>query len=187
MNGNVIRFRKRKFPSSSERRWWKIASRSLVAIIVLVWGFAAYQFGVDRSTAVLSDAWSVVRHHTIGSTTTAEGVTLRRMAACLGPVRINCVVDGDTLWVDGEKIRISGIDAPEIEGKCRYERDLAEQAKRRLGQLLSAEPFSVASSGKDRYGRALASVYLRDSGDVGIILVREGLARTWTGRRMPWC
>jgi endonuclease YncB( thermonuclease family) len=36
------------------------------------------------------------------------------------------------------------------------------------------------------YGRTLATVYLRDRGDVGMVLVRDGLARFWSGRRMPW-
>lgn len=118
-----------------------------------------------------------LRYHTIGSKTTADGITLRQMTTCLGPVRINCIVDGDTVWVDGEKIRISGIDAPEIEGKCHFERNLAEQAKRRLSQLLSAEPFVVARTGEDRYGRTLATIHLRYSADVGLIIVRDGLAR----------
>ncbi|RIK97855.1 MAG: nuclease [Proteobacteria bacterium] len=109
------------------------------------------------------------------------------MPICVGPVRVSCVIDGDTAWVEGEKIRISGIDAPEIEGRCGFERELAERAKRRLSELLSSQPFTVARSGTDRYGRTLATLYLRDSGDVGAVMTREGLVREWTGRRLPWC
>jgi endonuclease YncB( thermonuclease family) len=75
---------------------------------------------------------------------------------------------------------------PTIDGKCTYERDLAQRAKSRLSELLSAEPFSVSRSGTDRCRRTLATVYLRDRGDVGMVLVRDGLARFWSGRRMPW-
>lgn len=34
---------------------------------------------------------------------------------CTGNVRHSCVVDGDTLWIEGEKIRLADIDAPETE------------------------------------------------------------------------
>lgn len=108
------------------------------------------------------------------------------MGTCYVGLRINCVVDGDTIWVAGEKIRLQSIDAPEIDGKCAYERELAQRAKHRLNEILSAEPFSVARSGKDRYGRTLAAIY-NSSGEVGTVMVREGLARRWTGRRRPWC
>lgn len=187
MADDILLFREPKFLGLTKRRWQRIGHRVLVAALILIWGFAAYQFGADRSAALVSDAWGFLRYHTIGSKTSADGITLRRMTTCLGPVRINCIVDGDTVWVDGEKIRISGIDAPEIEGKCHFERNLAEQAKHRLSELLSAEPFVVARTGEDRYGRTLATIHLRYSGDVGLIMVRDGLARPWVGRRMPWC
>lgn len=148
-------------------------------------GFAAYQFGADRARTALSDTWEWARYQTMGPQVAATG-TLRRMSICAGPVRVNCVVDGDTIWVDGEKVRLQSIDAPEIMGKCRYERDLAERAKQRLSQLLSSEPFSISPSGKDRYGRTLASIYI-SSGEVGALMVREGLALVWRGRREPWC
>jgi endonuclease YncB( thermonuclease family) len=89
--------------------------------------------------------------------------------------------------VDGEKIRLSGIDAPEIAGRCSAERELAQRAKIRLSELLSSQPFTVARSGTDRYGRTLATLYLREGGDIGGVMTREGLVRPWTGRRMPWC
>lgn len=39
---------------------------------------------------------------------------------------------------------------------------------------------------KDRYGRTLGRV-LVDGVDVGELLISEGLARRWDGRRHPWC
>lgn len=187
MADSILRFKERRFLGITERRWQRIGKWVPLAAVVLVWIFAAYQFGAERSRAALSDAWGFVRYHTIGSRLTDDGATLRRMPTCLGPIRHNCVVDGDTAWVDGEKIRVGGIDAPEIDGKCSYERSLAQRAKHRLSELLSSEPFAVARVGRDRYGRTLATVYLRTRGDVGSVLVDEGLARVWMGRRMPWC
>lgn len=102
-----------------------------------------------------------------------------------GP-RDNCVVDGDTLWLAGEKIRIADIDAPEMDGRCPYESQLARKARDRLLALLNAGTFTLRRNGQDRYGRTLA-VVLRGNRSIGDMLVAEGLARTWTGRREPWC
>jgi len=107
------------------------------------------------------------------------------MAICPPGPRDNCVVDGDTFWINGEKVRIADIDAPETRGKCPYESNLALAARDRLAELLDA-PFSLRRQGKDQYGRTLAVVVVSGH-SVGDRLVSEGLARTWTGRREPWC
>ena len=42
----------------------------------------------------------------------------------------NCVVDGDTFWIGGEKVRIAGIDAPETHPpRCDDEARLGEQRR----------------------------------------------------------
>lgn len=103
-----------------------------------------------------------------------------------GP-RDNCVVDGDTFWITGEKVRIADIDTPEVsQPECSAEKARGERAKRRLLELLNAEPFTLRRQGEDRYGRTLA-VVVNSRGSVGDRLVAEGLARTWTGRREGWC
>jgi endonuclease YncB( thermonuclease family) len=110
----------------------------------------------------------------------------RAMPICGGGYRTNCVVDGDTVWIDHEKIRLETIDAPEVHGRCNYETDLAAKATRRLQALLSGQRMTVVRSGNDIYGRTLARVST-DRGEVGDILASEGLARLWTGHRDPWC
>jgi len=85
-----------------------------------------------------------------------------------------------------EAVRIFNIDAPEIDGQCPYESDLALQSKVRLAELLEGQRVEILRQGTDRYGRTLAAVHVEGQ-DVGDILVSEGLARTWTGRREPWC
>ncbi len=115
----------------------------------------------------------------------AETVS-RNLPICGSAKRINCVVDGDTIWLEGEKIRLESFNTPEMNGKCFVERQLAQQAKMRLRQILSAEPFKVSRNGKDRYGRTLA-VISNSSGNVGDILIREGLAHEWRGRKESWC
>ncbi len=102
----------------------------------------------------------------------------------------NCVVDGDTFWLNKVKIRVADIDAPETEqAKCKSERDRGFAAKVRLRELLNAGSFEVETFGTrdvDQYGRKLR-VVTRNGRSLGGMLVQEGLARPWTGHRMPWC
>lgn len=109
---------------------------------------------------------------------------------CSSSQRVNCVVDGDTIWHEGIKIRISDIDTPEIwNPHCAAEKELAERAKFRLLELLNAGPFQVAqvgNRGQDRFGRKLR-VIRRDGRSLGDILVSEGLAHRWGGKRRSWC
>lgn len=100
-----------------------------------------------------------------------------------------CVVDGDTFWYRGEKIRIADINTPEVsEPKCAYEAELGARATARLTQLLNAGAFSLEPADRthDRYGRALFTV-TRDGASVGGALVGEGLAEEWRGYRRAWC
>ena len=119
----------------------------------------------------------------------AEARTTHSFAVC-GMVRRTCVVDGDTIWLEGLKIRIADIDTPEIsQPRCDYEYDLGIKARDRLVVLLNQGEFSAVPIGnrdEDQYGRKLR-VLIRDGRSIGDQLVAEGLARTWSGRRDPWC
>ena len=101
----------------------------------------------------------------------------------------NCVVDGDTFWNEGVKIRVADIDAPETHPpRCSYEADLGNRATLRFQELLNQGSFTLQSieRDEDRYGRKLR-VVVRDGESLGMRLVNEGLARPWTGSRQPWC
>ena len=104
-----------------------------------------------------------------------------------GPVR---VIDGDTFDYAGVRVRIADIDTPEVRGRCPYETRLAARATQRMRTLLAAGLFELHPLGDGRdtdpYGRKLRIV-ARGGQSLGDILVSEGLARTWTGRREPWC
>jgi endonuclease YncB( thermonuclease family) len=104
-----------------------------------------------------------------------------------GPVR---VIDGDTFVHAGARIRIADIDTPEVHGRCPSETALAAKATARTRQLLAAGDFELhplpSGRDEDRYGRKLRIV-TRGGRSVGDVLVAEGLARTWSGRREPWC
>jgi endonuclease YncB( thermonuclease family) len=120
----------------------------------------------------------------------AQSIVTTRFAKCSAGVRKNCVVDGDTLWINGEKVRVADIDTPEISTpKCESELALGNRPTRRLIELVNAGPFQLQawpSRDTDRYGRKLR-VLVRDGRSLGDRLVSEGLARTWSGRQQPWC
>jgi micrococcal nuclease len=129
---------------------------------------------------------TLARLPTAAASTDPEGAAF---AGCSGSGRITCVVDGDTFWYLGRKIRIADINAPEVSRPgCAREAALAAAAKRRLTQLLNAGPFTLAIEGRemDRYGRELR-VVRRGGISLGIQLEHEGLAEHWHGHRGDWC
>ncbi|MBI1321312.1 MAG: hypothetical protein GC168_20495 [Candidatus Hydrogenedens sp.] len=116
-----------------------------------------------------------------------------------GPVeaRVLDVVDGDTfrvrarLWpgLTAETlIRIEGIDAPELHGRCPAETQRAEAAQRRLKALLG-HLVTLTRIKPDKYGdRKRAHVTAQDGTDVGAAMIAAGLARPYRGgRRKSWC
>jgi endonuclease YncB( thermonuclease family) len=97
---------------------------------------------------------------------------------CGSGQRITCVVDGDTFWFRGKKIRIGDIDTPELNPpRCERERERGLAAKQRLLDILNSGPlsFKTTARGEDRFGPKLRIVY-REQRSVGDILVAEGLA-----------
>lgn len=101
------------------------------------------------------------------------------------------MIDGDTFDYAGGRVRIADIDTPETHpSRCAREAEIGARATRRLQTLLAAGPFELHPLGNgrdtDRYGRKLRIV-TRGGQSLGDVLVAEGLARTWSGRREPWC
>ena len=108
---------------------------------------------------------------------------------CGSGKRYTCVVDGDTIWLKGEKIRLQGYDTPETTTNiCGGNREirLGKKATRRLVAIMNAGNLSIARNGYDRYGRTLAVLYSNGK-SVGDILIEEGLARRWPDGREFWC
>ncbi|WP_222411697.1 thermonuclease family protein [Rhizobium leguminosarum] len=146
-------------------------------MIIAVGGWLAYG-GAD----VLPDLATLTKKPTTDSLSTA-------FSMCDGSHRANCVVDGDTFWFNGEKIRIADIDTPELSPpRCEAERIKGEAAKSRLLTLLNAGKFSLAAGfrDEDKYGRKLRTVF-RAGNSLGDALIKEGLARSWDGARHGWC
>ena len=113
----------------------------------------------------------------------------RQFPLCGSQSRKTCVVDGDTFWLSGTKIRIADINTPETSSpQCPAEAKRGKAAKLRLQSLLNSGPFELrrGTRDEDRYGRKLRTVH-RDGRSLGATLVAEGLAHEWNGRRESWC
>jgi endonuclease YncB( thermonuclease family) len=120
------------------------------------------------------------------------------------PISIR-VIDGDTVEIGGQHIRLVGFDTPEVgnHAQCAGERSLGARATSRLLQLVASENLEfrkvpcacrAGTEGTNacNYGRACGE--LRFGGrDVGAILISEGLARPYRcsgkscPRRKSWC
>ena len=88
------------------------------------------------------------------------------------------VVDGDTIVLNGEKIRFSGIDAPELKQTCIDENQkvfCGALAKMFLIKKIGNETLECISEGKDIYNRTLAECFIDDE-SLSSFLVRSGYA-----------
>ncbi|WP_421992343.1 thermonuclease family protein [Roseococcus sp.] len=105
------------------------------------------------------------------------------------PAQTRCrVVDGDTIRCGDERVRIMGLDTPELSARCPREERLARAATARMSDLI-AGGVTLQPHGRDRYHRLLAVVRDRQGRDVAQVMIREGHARPYDGRgrREGWC
>jgi len=105
------------------------------------------------------------------------------------PASLVGVVDGDTfdarahflnIHVD-MRVRILGIDAPELRGGTSETKVMANKAKAWLWNRLAGVPFTVCTSGTDSFGRWLATVMVGDM-PIGPDMIEAGLAREYEGK-----
>lgn len=115
-------------------------------------------------------------HTMLGGTSTPTPIA----SACIADVH-----DGDTIRTcEGERIRISNIEAPEMRGspKCRRggwcDYALAEQSRDELAAFLASGTVTITRNGTDKYDRTLATVAVNGQ-DAGKHLIARSLARPW--------
>lgn len=120
-------------------------------------------------------------------------------AADAVPARVDYIFDGDTFSAQVAlsddvdvtvRVRLINIDTPEMNGKCPYEKQMANRARNVLSALIPRGTIVELDNIKDdKYlGRINANVFLPDGRDVGLILIDSGLGRPYKGgKRKPWC
>lgn len=88
------------------------------------------------------------------------------------------VYDGDTIALNGQRIRLKGMDTPEMKQSCRLEgKDYAcgQQARRQLIRLIGNDTVTCTTDGYDRYQRILAFCSAGNT-DLNRTLVEQGWA-----------
>jgi endonuclease YncB( thermonuclease family) len=114
------------------------------------------------------------------------------------PTEVLRVVDGDTfearvqVWPGlaiTSKIRLRGIDAPELKANCAEEQRRADAARAALQTMLAAGGVGVFNVSQDKYGgRVVADAAADGTPNVSAALLSRGLARSYHGgRRAGWC
>ena len=95
------------------------------------------------------------------------------------------IVDGDTLEVDGRRVRLAGVDAPELAQTCTgvdgQSLPCGQQVRVALSAFIGHSVVSCREVGADRFDRILAQCQVRGH-DLGAWLVASGLAAAYAGR-----
>lgn len=119
--------------------------------------------------------------------------------AFAGPVRAEVVrvIDGDTfeaaaqIWLGQAidiRVRIKGIDAPELHARCAEELRRAEAARLYLTRRIGGGEVVLSSVRYDKYGGRIDAVVRDAEGNIGQAMIARGYARPYHGgRRQPWC
>lgn len=174
------RFKRPQRPSRL-RGWWLVWRVPVLALVMMsLWWF------VLRPIAQEQD-WTSVD----------EGFAL---CSGGGERQAGCVVDGDTVVMgfgsEQRRIRLTGYDAPELDGTCEAERQSADAARLALHRWLGEGPFEWSGGEdppRDRYGRELREVrrvgadggaeYLADTLIAADLAAESG----WGATERDWC
>ena len=114
------------------------------------------------------------------------------------PAKVLRIVDGDTIvvrahiWL-GQTIesivRIRGIDTPEMKGKCEFERQKAEEAKKFVEKMIDGKDIFLEQISYDKYGgRVVAIIKTKGHKSLAEEMINKGLAREYQGKtKQGWC
>jgi endonuclease YncB( thermonuclease family) len=157
--------------------------------------FGGGVFAASVATGALLRPTVIPPPVTVGEASPAES---RAAFHAAYPARLLRVLDGDTfearvhVWPGIDittKVRLRGIDAPELRARCPDERIKAEAARDALAAMLSEGDLMVLRVGLDKYGgRVLADAATRSVPDISTAMLATGLARPYGGgKRQSWC
>ena len=123
--------------------WWLLWRVPILALVVMViWWFAIRPLVQERGWVAVEESFVI--------------------CGAPGERAQGCVVDGDTVIIgfgsQRRRIRLTGFDAPELDGACEAERTLAVEARERLHEWLTQGEFEWngdTDPPRDQYGREL--------------------------------
>ena len=133
-------------------------------------------------------------------TVAASADNPRPVDAVPGPVSgwVLRVIDGDTIavrariWIGQSvetRVRIAGVDTPELRGDCALEIELAMAARDLVVEAIGNAPVTLRDVRYDKFGGRVLARVERDTGeDMATLLITAGLGRPYDGgKRAPWC
>lgn len=160
-------------------QWWVVwRVPALAAIVMAVWYFAVRPVVSEQGWVPVTESFALC-----GEGARAQG----------------CVIDGDTVFLgfgpDQRRIRLTGFDAPELDGACEAESRLARAARQRLYDWLGEGPFEWDGADeppRDQYGRELRAARRQTNGDyetLAEVMIKGGLASEsgWGTSPVDWC
>jgi endonuclease YncB( thermonuclease family) len=165
---------------------------------------SASQAGFGVLLALIALLVGVALGAGIGPVTASRGGVAPPAAVAVQPPRmahpaeVLRVFDGDTfearvhLWPGLDvttRVRLRGIDAPELKARCIEERDLAVAAREALRAILNEGQVGIMNVTLDKYGgRVLADASTSSTSSVSSAMLRANLARSYDGgKREHWC
>lgn len=99
-----------------------------------------------------------------------QGLSLPKMPASMTIVGKAYVIDGDTIRIKGTKIRIAGIDAPELNMPW------GQKSKWAMVNICKGQIITVELDGERSFDRLVGTCFLEDGRDIGAEIVKTGLA-----------
>ncbi|MGC6534777.1 MAG: thermonuclease family protein [Parvibaculales bacterium] len=151
----------------------------------------------------------------IGALTGSSPAQAKQVLKGPFPFQLLRVIDGDTfharitIWLGQTvdvKVRLKGVDTPELNGKCAAEKKLAQQAKQFTADWLAKHPAQLVNVHYGTYaGRVLATTEItaadmpaqemKSGGSnappkvktLSAALLSENLAKPYRGRKASWC
>ena len=140
--------------------------------------------------AALTAAWWLYRDR-LHPPEPVSAVDLRFGLCGDGGSHAACVIDGDTLAIGPRRVRLTGYDAPELDGTCEAERVKAREARTALHTWLTKGRFTWTGGTdppRDQYGRELREVRRGDDA-LADAMVEAGLTdgNGWGAETREWC
>jgi endonuclease YncB( thermonuclease family) len=122
-------------------------------------------------------AGNLDRHRAVDVIRTIDGDTFE--------ARVHLAAGQDVMT----RVRLRGVDAPELKASCAEEERLAEAATVALRDLLREGEVAIYNIGPDKYqGRVVADVATRRAGNISAALLAAGHVRSYHGgHRQGWC
>lgn len=154
---------------SLERQLWG----GVTGILLIAGALVALAVGISIATFSNYDA-------------AAAAAEAARFGQCYNSAGPNCVLDGDTIYVEREKVRIAELEVPKIQGaQCPDERSRGIDAALRVAELLNSGKVTLSAPIQTSSG-TLRKVFVNGD-DVAPTMIASGLARPSGGDEPGWC